>query len=135
MQRLHHVGFVVQNIEAAIGGFAQSINGHRVSEIFHDPIQKVKVAFLATDGQDAQIELVEPAGPHSPVQAFLEKGGGLHHLCYEVENCERALVEMRRRRGLVVKRPCPATAFGGRRIAWALTAEKLLLEFVEKELR
>lgn len=102
-------------------------------EIFLDPIQKVKVAFLSMPGNDVQIELVEPGESQSPVEAFLHRGGGLHHLCYEVRDCEASLRLVRERRGLVVKRPSPAVAFQGRKIAWALTAEKLLLEFLEKE--
>lgn len=113
--------------------FTRSVAGTWDGRIFEDPIQKVKVAFLSTPGTDVQIELVEPAEGPSPVRAFLDKGGGLHHLCYEVSNCDEALKLIRQRKGLLVKRPNPAVAFGGRRIAWALTAEKLLLEFVERE--
>jgi methylmalonyl-CoA/ethylmalonyl-CoA epimerase len=134
-QRLHHIGFVIASIEASAASFIQTLGANWTGEIFHDPIQKVKVAFFSTPASDAQIELVEPAGADAPVRTFLEKGGGLHHLCYEVEDCEAALRGVREQRGLIVKRPNPAVAFGGRRIAWALTAEKLLLEFLETSLR
>ena len=113
--------------------FARSLAGAWNGQVFEDPIQKVKVAFLETPGSDVQIELGEPAAADAPVTAFLEKGGGLHHLCYEVDDCDATLQLVRQRKGLIVKRPSPAVAFGGRRIAWALTAEKLLLEYVEKE--
>lgn len=128
---MHHVGFIVQSIEASMPGFLQSMNGTWDEKIFHDPIQCVKVAFLSTLGSDVQIELVEPAGDRNPVSAFLAKGGGIHHVCYEVDDCDTALALMRQRKALVVKRPQPAVAFEGRRIAWVLTAEKLLVEFVE----
>jgi hypothetical protein len=42
------------------------------------------------------------------------------------------MAEMKSRGALIVKRPKPAVAFGGRHIAWMLTAEKLLLEFLER---
>src|SRR5581483_12308280 len=77
--RLHHVGFVVHDIESRRDEFARSLNACWKSEIFHDPLQKVRVTFLATERDGAQIELVEPAGEDSPVRAFLERGGGLHH--------------------------------------------------------
>jgi methylmalonyl-CoA/ethylmalonyl-CoA epimerase len=130
--RLHHVGFVVPSIEAGIEGFTRSLGAHWDGLIFHDPIQKVKVTFLQTQySSDASIELVEPAAEDSPVISFLQKGGGLHHLCYEVGDIEGELKEMRAQKGLIVKRPAPAVAFSGRRIAWVLTAQKLLLEFLE----
>ncbi len=132
LQRMHHVGFVVQSIEASMPGFLKSMNATWDEKIFHDPIQSVKVAFLSTRGSDVQIELVEPAGERNPVSAFLAKGGGIHHVCYEVDNCDETVAMMRLQKALVVKRPQPAVAFGGRRIAWMLTAEKLLIEFVEK---
>lgn len=128
---MHHVGFVVKSIEASMPGFLESMHGTWDQKIFHDPIQSVKVAFLSTPGTDVQIELVEPAGDRNPVAAFLAKGGGIHHVCYEVEDCATALASMRTRRAFIVKRPQPAVAFNGRRIAWVLTAERLLVEFVE----
>ncbi len=79
------------------------------------------------------MELVEPAGEQSPVRASLEKGGGLHHLCYEVENCDQVISAMRQRGAMIVRRPQPAVAFEGRRIAWMLTSEKLLVELLERD--
>ena len=50
------------------------------------------MAFLTTRAEDARVELVEPADEDSPVLRFLrEKGGGLHHACYEVADLENRL--------------------------------------------
>jgi methylmalonyl-CoA/ethylmalonyl-CoA epimerase len=122
---------VVASIDGTVTSFARSVNGSWGGEIFHDPIQKVKVTFLSMPGTETQMELVEPAAEQSPVRAFLEKGGGLHHLCYEVTDCEQVIAGMRRRGSMLVKRPRPAVAFEGRKIAWVLTAEKLLIELLE----
>jgi len=134
--RLHHVGFVVANIKTAMPGFLRSLAAEWDGQVFHDPLQKVRVTFLATRAQDPAIELVEPAGDDSPVSRFLqERGGGLHHVCYEVADLEQQLVELRSRGALIVKRPLPAVAFGGRRIAWVITSEKLLVELLEETTR
>jgi methylmalonyl-CoA/ethylmalonyl-CoA epimerase len=82
---------------------------------------------------DVRIELVAPAEPDSPVRSFLEKGGGLHHVCYEVPDLERALDEARLRKCVLVRSPKPAVAFAGRRIAWVITPEKLLIEYLEAQ--
>ena len=133
--RLHHVGFVVSSIEARMPGFARSMWAGQCSQCFEDPLQKAKVAFLTTRPGDAQIELVEPLGEDSPVQRFLRQtGGGLHHLCYEVADLEEELAAFRSRGAVIAKRPKPAAAFGGRRIAWVITAEKLLVELLEEKL-
>jgi len=131
--RLHHLGFVVADIAAAMPGFVRSLSATWDEQIFADPHQKVKVAFLTTRPGDPQIELVEPNADDSPVLRFLhEKGGGLHHACYEVSDLEQELNGFRSRGSLIVKRPKPAVAFQGRRIAWLLTPEKFLVELLEE---
>ena len=83
-ERFHHTGFVVASIAAAIESFCRSVGGSHWSETWHDPLQRVRVAFIyPSRPSDPSIELVEPAGPGSPVESFLERGGGLHHICYE----------------------------------------------------
>ena len=130
--RLHHVGFVVAAIQESIQGFVRSLAAQWDEKIFHDPLQKVRVTFLQTQNpSDAQVELIEPAAEDSPILSFLQKGGGLHHLCYEVENLDSELDEMRSRGLVVVRKPLPAVAFENRRIAWLSTKQKLLLEFLE----
>jgi methylmalonyl-CoA/ethylmalonyl-CoA epimerase len=132
MQTLHHVGYVVKSIEEQAPGFVKSLGAMWDQQIIHDPLQGAKVTFLRTPGAgDAQIELVEPAGDNSPVSRFLEKGGGLHHLCYEVADLAEHLKLIRAAGCVVVRAPMPAAAFQQRLIAWALTREKLLLEFLD----
>ena len=130
---LHHVGFVVPDIASAMAGFVSSLAACWDGRTFDDPHQKVKVAFLTTHPGDPSIELVEPAGEDSPVFRFLhEKGGGLHHVCYEVDDLEQQMAEMKSRGSLVARRPKPAVAFEGRRIAWMLTQQKFLVELLDR---
>jgi methylmalonyl-CoA/ethylmalonyl-CoA epimerase len=69
------------------------------------------------------------------VARFLqERGGGMHHLCYEVADLEAELAAFRSRGAMIASRPKPAVAFGGRRIAWVITAEKFLVELLEERL-
>ena len=131
--RFHHVGYVVASIEQAMPGFVRSLGAQWDGRVIHDPLQKVKVAFLTTRAEDPQIELVEPASEDSPVSGFLARGGGLHHVCYEVGDLEGQLDEFRARGAVIAKRPKPAVAFEGRRIAWVITAEKLLVELLEEK--
>jgi methylmalonyl-CoA/ethylmalonyl-CoA epimerase len=132
----HHVGFVVPDIAATVQGFVRSLGAQWDGCVYADPNQKVKVTFLTTRPGDPQIELVEPVGEDSPVLRFLrEKGSALHHVCYEVEDLEQSMAEMKTRGAMIARRPKPAVAFQGRRIAWMLTAEKLLVELLELQAR
>lgn len=131
---LHHLGFVVPSISAAAEGFAASMSARWDGRIIHDPAQGVRVAFFSpTDAQNPVVELVEPASETSPVRYFLKKrGGGLHHICYEVNNLDSALREAKGTGFGIVSPPTPAVAFEGRRIAW-INRNRLLMELLERD--
>jgi methylmalonyl-CoA/ethylmalonyl-CoA epimerase len=101
--------------------------------IVHDPKQTVRVSFFQSrQAGDPLFELIEPVGDSSPVASFAKRGGGLHHVCYVVDSLEQKLEESRAQRSLIVRSPVPAVAFGGRRIAWIYTRQKLLIEYLER---
>jgi len=128
----HHLGYVVRSIQGAAEGLARSLALEWDGRIVLDPLQTVRVSFLRPRAPGApMLELVEPVGPESTVRKFLQRGGGLHHLCYEVESLEAQLEWTKSNRDLVVAPPVPAVAFHGRRIAWAYTRGGLLLEYLE----
>jgi len=131
--KLHHLGFVVRSIQDCGASFAQSLGATWDGKITFDPIQKVSVAFFqGRSSADPLIELVEPGDDDSPVTRFLARGGGLHHLCYEVNDLEGHLEFCNSVGNTIIRPPVPAVAFGGRRIAWAVTRKKLLVEFLER---
>lgn len=130
---LHHFGFVVRDVTEGAEAFKVALGATWDGVVHSDPLQAVKVTFITTRAGDAAIELVEPDGPHSPVLSFLTKtGGGLHHVCYEVEDLDHQVMLLQSRGLSIIGRPKPAVAFAGRRIAWVLTEENLLLELLEK---
>jgi methylmalonyl-CoA/ethylmalonyl-CoA epimerase len=129
--RLHHIGIVVQSIAAAAPGFAQSLQAVWDRRIIHDPLQAARVSFLSVGDGQPMIELVEAAGEDSPVTRAAMRGGGLHHLCYEVPDLARQLETCRRSGDVLVRSPQPAIAFENRRICWVFTRERLLLEYLE----
>ena len=130
---LHHLGFVVASISAVVEGFAFSISAQWDGEITHDPIQRVRVTFLTPlDVRNPVYELIEPASETSPVSSFLKKRGGLHHVCYEIDDLEAGLRDARSAGLVIVAEPAPAMAFGGRRIAWICSKQRLLIELLER---
>lgn len=131
---LHHLGFVVSSISAVAEDFAISMSAHFDGEIIFDPIQRVRVAFFhPADARNPVFELVEPASDDSPVSNFLKKkGGGLHHVCYEIDDLESGLREARGTGLVIVSDPAPAVAFAGRRIAWVSSKRRLLVELLER---
>jgi methylmalonyl-CoA/ethylmalonyl-CoA epimerase len=131
--RLHHVGYVVASISGSAPQFARSLSLRWDGQVIHDPMQFVKVTFLPANlSTESTIELVEPAGPRSPVRRFAEAGGGFHHVCYEVDDLKAQINHSQSTGATLVRVPLPAQAFGGRKIAWVLTSEKLLVEYLER---
>jgi methylmalonyl-CoA/ethylmalonyl-CoA epimerase len=131
--KLHHIGFVVSSIQESAEAFIQSLGASWDGKIIFDPVQKVHVSFFqGKNAADPLIELVEPGEAESPVATFLERGGGLHHLCYEVEDLDAHLAFCKLVGTIIIRPPVPAIAFGGRRIAWGVSKKRLLLEFLER---
>ncbi len=83
--RLNHVALAVPDLAAAVASYSQTL-GARVSAPQALPEHGVTVVFV--DVGNTKIELLEPLGANSPIAAFMDKNpsGGMHHLCYEVDD-------------------------------------------------
>ena len=88
---LHHVAIVVPDIASARQTYEGAL-GLGAGEVEHVADQKVNVLVCRAGTQ--RIELVEPATPDSPVSKFLERGGGLHHLAWRVDDCAAAIASL-----------------------------------------
>jgi len=130
VSRLHHIGMVVEDVQAAAAQYRRWFGFAPSRRLVVDPVQQVRTLFLQT-GQSVLLELVEPLSTTSPVARFLNQRGGLHHLCYEVQDLERALETFRRQGALVVRQPVPAVAFRGRQIAFVYGEGQQLIELLE----
>ncbi len=83
--RLNHVAIAVKDIKAATAIYRDTL-GASVSETVPQPDHGVSTVFITLP--NTKIELLEPLGEASPIAKFLERNpdGGIHHICYEVEN-------------------------------------------------
>ena len=92
--RLNHVAIVVPDLAAASATYRRTL-GACVSEPCALPAHGVTVVFVELT--NTKIELLEPLGPNSPVKAFLERNpaGGMHHICYEVDDIIAARDQLR----------------------------------------
>lgn len=83
--RLNHVAIAVKDIAAATAIYRDTLGGD-VSEALPQPDHGVTTVFVNLP--NTKIELLEPLGADSPIVKFLEKNpnGGIHHVCYEVDD-------------------------------------------------
>ena len=91
--RLNHVAIVVPNLSAASAIYAETL-GADVSAPEDFASHGVTVVFVNLP--NTKIELLHPFGDASPIAGFLEKNpaGGMHHICYEVDDIEAASAQM-----------------------------------------
>ncbi len=91
--RLNHVAIAVPDVEAAAATY-RNILGARVSA--PQPLPAHGVTTIFVELPNTKIELLEPLGEASPIAKFLEKNknGGIHHVCYEVEDIVKARDKM-----------------------------------------
>ena len=91
--RLNHVAIVVPNLSAASAIYAETL-GADVSAPEDLASHGVTVVFVNLP--NTKIELLHPFGDASPIAGFLEKNptGGMHHICYEVDDIEAASAQM-----------------------------------------
>jgi methylmalonyl-CoA/ethylmalonyl-CoA epimerase len=87
--RLNHVAIAVPDLAAARNLYASAL-GAKVSEPVDLPEHGVTIVFVELP--NTKIELMQPYGERSPIAAFLERNasGGIHHVCYEVEDIRAA---------------------------------------------
>lgn len=83
--RLNHVAIAVPDLAAASALYANTL-GANVRPPQDEPDHGVTVVFIELP--NTKIELLTPLGDGSPIAGFLEKNpaGGIHHICYEVDD-------------------------------------------------
>ncbi len=93
--RLNHVALAVPDLETAARLYRETL-GAEVSAPRSLPEHGVRIIFV--DLPNTRIELLEPLGENSSIAGFLAKhpGGGMHHICYEVDDIRAAVSRLTR---------------------------------------
>ena len=92
--KLNHVAIAVSNLTAAAAVYRDTL-GATVTAPKDLPEHGVTTVFVELP--NTKIELLQALGENSPISRFVEKNpnGGIHHLCYEVENIDAAIVTLK----------------------------------------
>lgn len=127
---LDHVAVAVPSITAALPIF-ELLADAPGSRIEHVQAQQVDVAFVGTGA--TRVELLQPSGPDSTVQKFLDRRGpGLHHIAYRVPDIEAALHRLAAA-GVRLIDEQPRLGAGGHKVAFLhpQSTHGVLVELVE----
>ena len=126
--RIAHVGVAVPDLDVALA-FYRDVLGLEA----HEPEVADGATIVALPFGDAEVELLAPLQPDSPIARFLtRRGPGIHHICYRVADLDAALRACRDA-GYRLIDEVPRLGAGGRRIAFVHPGATagILLELTE----
>ena len=126
----HHIGVATADIAKTAEAYLAA--GYEMSDVAHDSMQNVNIAFLYKPGCPL-LELVEPADEASPVRNIIKKVGvTAYHFCYEAINLDESIAQLRQKKFVLFLKPVGSVAFGGRRICFLYHKDVGLIELLEK---
>lgn len=95
IKKINHVAIAIPDVAASLVFWRDAL-GLEVDHIEDVPSQKSTVVFLPVG--EAEVELVKPTSADTGVAKFIaEKGGGMHHLCFEVDDISEMLSDLKAR--------------------------------------
>ena len=111
--RLNHVAIAVRDLAKATAVY-RDVLGAEVSEPVLQPEHGVTTVFITLP--NTKIELIAPFGDNSPIAKFLERNpdGGMHHVCYEVDDILAARDALRRQGARVLGDGAPKIGAHGK---------------------
>ena len=115
IKNINHIAIIVPDLEGAIA-FWEGALGLKLARTESVPEEGVDVAFLPVGGSN--VELLKPTVADTGVARFLEKRGpGIHHMCFEVDDIEATLAQLRAHNVQLINEQ-PQEGPGGRKYAF-----------------
>ncbi len=94
-KNVDHIGFAVKNIDQAVEFYGKAFG---ITEWEHIPMPERHMAVAATRMGEMLLELIAPTSDEASFAKYLnEKGPGMHHVAYRVDDIHAALNELRER--------------------------------------
>jgi methylmalonyl-CoA/ethylmalonyl-CoA epimerase len=115
IKRISHIAIVVDDIDKALTFWRDAL-GLQLDHIEDVPEQGSMVAFLPSG--ESEVELVQPTTDDTGVARYLQKRGpGMHHICFEVEDIQASLEQLKGK-GVRLINESPTTGADGKKIAF-----------------
>lgn len=129
--KIHHIGYLVENMTAAIRTFEELSYAKTADGIIYDPARDVALCFLKNG--EYQIELVSPKSKNCVIYNILKKvGNSPYHICYEVGDLDGKVKELRSKGYLPIQMPQAAVGIENRRVAFLVNKDIGMIELVEE---
>ena len=127
---LVHIGVAVKDLPAVAKVFRDVLGAEPASGVIEDPEQQAVLQMFRSGS--TYIELVAPASEESHVNRVIARSGeGPIHLCFETDDIDAAVASARAGGVVVFRPPVAAALFGGKRVAFGMLPNRMVVEFVE----
>src|SRR5262245_57759776 len=113
IKRVEHIAIAVDSLRQSIDFLGKTFG---LPLEYEEQIGQTRLAMLPVG--ETYLELLDGQGPESGVTRWMrEKGAGLFHICFEVEDIDGALAELKEK-GIKLRDETPRIGHGGARIAF-----------------
>ena len=129
MMKIHHIGYLVKNIEKSIREF--ECLGYSIQQnIMLDDYRKVKICFLKKDGY--VVELVSPVCENSSVAGLMKKKENTaYHICYETDNIDMEIQHLCEMGYVICSEKHEAVAIEGKPVAFLMHPNLGMIELLD----
>ena len=125
---IHHLGVACRNLETD-SAVLETIGFAREGDDFEDPGQGIRGRFLV--GAGLRLELLEGLAGSDVLTPWLTARTKIYHHAYETGDLASSLEGLLHAGARLARPPISAVAFGGRRVAFAMLPNMMLVELIE----
>ncbi len=132
--KIDHIGIVVRSMEEGINQWKDNFGYSQMTKPTLNTRQKVNIVFMEKENS-ITIKLIEPSEDESPMFQFAKRGGGLHHLCFIVDELVQEIDILKNKGLFLISPPQPGEAFGNNNIAFLLGKDNLNIELIDTNIK
>ena len=128
---IHHIGYLVDNIEEAQKNFL--ILGYsKSSKVYFDDYRRVKIIFL--NNNIYNVELIEPFQENSIVKNLIKRyKNSPYHICYITKNLNDEVISLRKQGFIPLGSPAPAIALQNKNVIFLFNKNIGIIELIEEK--
>ena len=132
----HHIGYAVLDIEDSKRTF-ELLGFSAINEQHSDSLRNVNIQFMKNNAYMIELIAIADICRHSDMNFLIKNGRKFevtpYHVCFEVDDLEEAMAELREKRFVLSAHPAPAPAMRGRLVAFMYHRNTGLIELLERE--
>lgn len=128
--KVHHIGYIVKNIEKAGRDF-RSLGYAQTTPVTFDPIRNADISFW--ENNSYRVEIVCPRDESSVVYDLMKNHKNMpYHICYCTPCLEDSIAELLRQGYFQIDEPTEAPAIDGKRVCFLMSGQSGMIELLEE---